>query len=274
MYDMLKIIRPVNFVFTIIIVGLTTYLLNKNMSVMISIYAAFSLAFAVAAGNIINDIKDIDTDKINKPLRGFVSGRIGRKTAVTLYSIFIILSSGTAILISAVSFYMIFAVNILLYLYSDKLQFIPELKNITVALLGSTVFVFPGVISGNIGVIIFPSLFAFLITLIRELIKDVEDIPGDTQVNRLTLPIKYGIHKVKYLTIYFALVIIAACLLSFYLHLLNIYFFIFSMLVLCPLLIYFIKEVIRTQLKYELRRLSNFAKLIMLLGLIGVLIGL
>ncbi len=100
---------------------------------------------------------------------------------------------------------------LILFVYSKFLKQIPLIGNITVAFLTGLVFIFGGVVVENPIAAIVPAVFAFLINLIREIVKDMEDVEGDNKVGVITFPIKFGIQKSKIiilisaLTLYFLL---------------------------------------------------------------------
>jgi len=101
---------------------------------------------------------------------------------------------------------------VLLFLYSKYLKRIPLLGNVTVAFLTGLVFIFGGVVVSNPGAAIVPAVFAFLINLIRELVKDMEDIEGDKIAGVITFPIKYSLKKTSILILIIGLLLIVIAL--------------------------------------------------------------
>ena len=73
----------------------------------------------------------------------------------------------------------------------------------TVAFLTGLVFIFGGVVVENPTAAIVPAIFAFLINLIREIVKDMEDVEGDNKAGVITFPIKFGFQKSKILILSF-----------------------------------------------------------------------
>lgn len=177
----------------------------------------FSTLFIAAAGYIINDYFDTRTDRINKPEKMVVGVAINRRTAMTLHIIFNLIGIGTGVYLSihidlfAVSF-IFFLTAGLLWFYSTnyKRQFL--VGNVTVAFLTALVplivvlFEIP-MLNREYGNIMLQfnssfnyifiwvagfSIFAFITTMIREIIKDAEDFEGDAAYGMRTLPIVAG----------------------------------------------------------------------------------
>ena len=117
------------------------------------------------------------------------------------------------------------------------------------------------------------SVFAFMINLLREIVKDVEDMEGDMQQGMKTLPIVIG--KSKSLKLIFALSFIPLIIITHYLisYLYNqqIAVIYFLLLIIAPMILFTIKSYY-TETKTELKVLSNFLKFIMLTGVLSLLL--
>ncbi|MCF8225170.1 MAG: geranylgeranylglycerol-phosphate geranylgeranyltransferase [Bacteroidales bacterium] len=182
--------------------------------------------FIAAGGYIINDYFDIRSDRINKPERVVVGVTVNRRTAMTMHSVFNVIGIGIGIYLSihiglpAISLVFLLTSG-LLWFYSTnyKRQFL--LGNIIVALLTALIplivvlFEIP-MLNKEYGEIMLRyninfnyifhwvagfSIFAFLTTLIREIIKDTEDFEGDKAYGMKTLPIVVGIKYTKLILI-------------------------------------------------------------------------
>ncbi len=144
--------------------------------------------------------------------------------------------------------------------------------NITVAGLTGLAFIYGGIIANNLDTSIIPAVLAFLINLIREIIKDTEDIKGDYKAQIITFPIQFGISKTKYLA---AGLIILLMVFTFYPFILNIYrieYFLIIMLVVNPILVLIIKLLFnKSDNNYNL--ISRLLKINMVIGLIAILAG-
>jgi len=152
------------------------------------------LSFA-GASNILNDILDIHTDEINQPLRILPSGRLNITEAV----LFMTVLYGIGILSA---FYLhplgrnigLIIVLPLLVLYTPLFKGIPLIGNLVVAATLGMVFLFTeGALTGKVTLMIIPFILAMGLSFIRELIKDAEDLKGDTKIQLRTFPNTFGI---------------------------------------------------------------------------------
>ena len=186
-----KIIRPLNFLITFLSVIVAAIICSPDKFSGLNVFlAAFAASFALAAGNIINDIYDIDIDKTNRPLRPLPSEKITIKEAYGLYIFFITISIAISFLINEMALVIVLVSILILFIYSKYLKQIPLIGNITVASLTGLVFIFGGVVIENPVAAIVPAVFAFLINLIREIVKDMEDVEGDSKAGAITFPEK------------------------------------------------------------------------------------
>ena len=186
------------------------------------LYLLIAATVLIAAGGyIINDYFDIKIDSINKPDKLIISRSISKPTAMLMYQIIsvtgVIIGLTLSHFIKSYSLAFIFIVvpGILwFYAASYKRQFLTgnlmiafcsALLIITVALLeiatlekqyGNLIFSTPipkEIYAWTGGF----AVFSFISTLIRELIKDMQDIEGDCEMECRTVPIKMGIEKTK-----------------------------------------------------------------------------
>lgn len=192
-----------------------------------------SIICIAAGGYVINDLKDVEADKINKPNKKIIH----YKNEKRIFNIYIILTlSGLIIAILLAQKFEMFQLSIphilsatLLYMYSHSYKKVLILGNLIIALLAAlvpiTYFLFesyslisinPEVFAKILGYdnnfsiwnygpiaflknwCFFLALFAFTLTLSREIIKDIEDKEGDLKINRSTIPIVFG-NKLSFL---------------------------------------------------------------------------
>nr|WP_315222821.1 geranylgeranylglycerol-phosphate geranylgeranyltransferase [uncultured Flavobacterium sp.] len=251
-----------------------------------------STVLIAAAGYVINNIMDVASDTINKP-KDVVIGKGITETAA--YNIYITLNiTGVAIgcylsnLIMRPSFAVLFIlIATLLYFYATALKQIMVVGNIVVALLlaSSVVIIgvfdlFPATNSENqaqmasfFSILTDYALFAFMINLIREIIKDIEDVDGDYNQGLNTLPIAIGNRRAAIVTL--GLAIFSFILLLLYCNkyfvengLFFVTFYAFAF-VLAPLL-YFIVKIYSAKSKKDFHHLSTVLKLILLFGILSI----
>ena len=270
----IKIIRPLNFLITFasVIVAAVICLPDKTPGLDVFI-AAFAASLVMASGNIINDIHDIAIDKINKPLRPLPSNKIKIKEAYGLYILLVVISIILSYLVSEVALIIVLISILLLFFYSKYLKRIPLVGNITVAFLTGLVFIFGGVVVENPSAAIVPAVFAFLINLVREIVKDMEDVYGDTKAGVSTFPVKFGSQKSKYVILFISLTLILFTLYPFIYQLYKIEYFVVVMILVNPLLVYCLKILFEHHTIKSLTKISNLLKLDMVLGLIAIYLG-
>jgi 4-hydroxybenzoate polyprenyltransferase len=222
-----------------------------------------------AGGYIINDYYDVKIDYINKPDRVVIGKSITRRYAILFHVLLSALGVALGIFLS----WRIAAVNIvsvfLLWLYSNKLKRLPFIGNVTVAVLTGLSVVVVGLFyrSSNSLVIIY-ALFAFFMTLVREVIKDMEDLKGDNSFGCRTLPIIWGIRKTKIL-LYIILVLFAA-IVVFMNQLYRALPFKYHLIFLFVPLLLLMYRLIRADMKKDFTRLRIFCKVILMFGILSM----
>lgn len=230
---------------------------------------SISTVSIAAGGYIINDYYDVKIDYINKPDRVVIGKSITRRYAI----LFHVMLSTLGVVLGYYLSWRIAAVNVvsvfLLWLYSNNLKRLPFIGNFTVAFLtGLAVYSVDVFYKTQNSLIIIYALFAFFMTLVREIIKDMEDLKGDNTFGCKTLPIVWGIRKTKIL-VYIIIVLfgaVVALMNQFYRSLPFKYHLVFLYV---PLL-WLIFRLSRADMKKDFRRLSVLCKVIMLLGILSM----
>jgi len=270
----IKLIRPLNFLITFASVIVAAIICLPGHSIELNVFlAALSASLVMASGNIINDIYDVDIDRVNKPSRPLPSGKISVKKAYILYFVFIASSVFISSLLNEKAIVIVLVSILLLFFYSKYLKRIPLVGNITVAFLTGLVFIFGGIVVENPAAAIIPALFAFIINLTREIVKDMEDVEGDTKAGVVTFPIKFGSRKSK---LFISLITISLILYTLYPFITRIYkieYFVVVMIIVNPMLVYCLKILFQQDSLKSLNKISNLLKLNMLFGLIAIYFG-
>jgi 4-hydroxybenzoate polyprenyltransferase len=261
-------------------------------------FLVMATVFITAAGYVINDYFDAKTDLVNKPEKVILGRLLNRRWAIILHIVFNTIGIGLG---AYISFYiglpvltLVFVlITGILWFYSTtyKRQFL--VGNLTVALLTALVplmvilFEIP-LLNKEYGLLLKEmhinfmhiviwvgmfAVFAFLLTLTREIIKDIEDFEGDQAYGRNTLPIVMGLANTKIVVISLLTFTLGA-LLYLYVTFLNdtLTLIYFIALLFIPLLILGYKLVIANQ-KSDYRWASNLSKLIMLAGILYALVA-
>lgn len=206
----LMLIRWKNLAIVALTQSLVWYCLSTKdvrLSVGIFLLLCVSTLLITAAGNIINDIYDTGIDAINKPDRLLIDKKISKRQALWAYwgcnSVGLLLAIFAGYYQQKISLALIQADCILLlWLYSAYLKRSLLTGNLTVALLSAMaviiIMLYQPVIVTPMSITPFAmgicyAVFAFIATWLRELVKDMEDAPGDAACGSRTLPVKYGI---------------------------------------------------------------------------------
>lgn len=270
----IQITRPINFVITFLsVIVAAAICVEGDYQVYKIILAAFSASFTLSAGNIINDIKDIETDKVSHPKRPLAAGKITVNQAKVEYILLTVIAILLSVFIKLPALIIVITATVLLFLYSYYFKKVPILGNIIVSLLTGLVFIYGGVAVNNPLAAIIPAIFAFLINLIREVVKDMQDVEGDLKQGIITFPGKFGFSSSKLLVAELTIVLILFTLYPFITRLYKIEFIILIMAVVNPLLVYNLKILFKDHSSSDLNKISNILKVNMLIGLIAILLG-
>ncbi len=232
---------------------------------------SLSTVLIAAAGYIINDYYDIKIDTINKPRRVVIGRMLRRRHAMFTHSAFNALGIGLGLLVGL----KVATVNLLaafvLWLYSNQLKRRPFIGNFTVALLTAASLLVIILYVPRNGFLVFTfALFAFFISLIREIIKDMEDLRGDATFGCQTLPIVWGIRRTKSLLyILIASFLVILFTLSFYLREWIVFYF--SLFVFLPTA-WLTWRLVRADTRKEFGYLSTWCKIIMLSGVLSMVL--
>lgn len=247
-----------------------------------------------AGGNIINDYFDINIDLINKPDKLIINRYISRRWALVWHLILSVLGIVlTMLAVNVFSRWYLVIANIicvlLLWFYSVRFKKDLLIGNIIVSLLTAWTIMliflskysladaFSGVQSAQIKFFRFAILyagFAFVISLIREALKDIEDLPGDSKYGCNTMPVAWGTNGTKiYIAVWLVilitmLVVIQFYVLQFHWWLAVIYCVIF---ILLPLAVIF-RKLFSANTTADFHKLSSLTKQVMLSGILSMIL--
>jgi len=298
MASILNLIRWKNLVLITLVQVLIKYALFESFNIELTLNTlqftllVIATLFIAAAGNIINDIYDIETDLVNKPEKVIVGKSISEKTALNLFIFLNVVGVGLGFYLSNIiersGFAVIFVIiSALLYIYASYLKKTLLIGNIIISILVAlsilivSVFdLIPSITSSNrelyldIFKITFNyAVFAFMINLLREIIKDIEDVNGDHKAKMKTLPILIGRDRATIFSFalsFIPLIAVVHYIVSYlYNNLLAVIYFL--ILVVGPML-YFTIKVFSAEQKKDYQHLSNALKVIMLFGVLSLLL--
>lgn len=200
----IRILRPLNFLFVLIAVLFGAYYKVTAYPIFYPLLAGIAAALISGGGYVINDYYDYSIDMINRKERILPSGMIS-PTRAKYYAICLFIT-GIIISIFLRNLWMIAIAafnSFLLYVYAMKSKRIHFWGNLLVAFVTASTFVFGSFITNNLRNAFFAALCAFFYTLIRELVKDIEDKNGDSSAGAKTLPLLWGDKKTLLLSLLF-----------------------------------------------------------------------
>ena len=234
------------------------------------LFLVIATVSVVAAGYIINNFYDSNADKINRPLKYGVDSYVKQETKLSLYFLlnFIGFSFGWLVSWRAAFFFACYIFSI--WLYSHKLKKYPLLGLITASTLTILPFFVIFVHYKNFSSVIFiHAFFLFFVILVRELIKDLENIRGAIANGYNTFPIVYGIKKTK-MTISLTLVLTLIPIVFLYrfpaIEYMKYYFYFAGMVLTAT---GFLTWKANTRKQYTI--LHNILKILLLIGVFSLL---
>lgn len=277
-FSMFSVVRGYN----ILIIVLAQYLtsiyifaperpLRKVLFDLNLLMLVLASAAVVAGGYIINNFYDSEKDLINRPHKSMLDKLVSQNTKLSFY---FVLNFSAIIMASYVSFNAVvfFSAYIFgIWFYSHKLKKLQIIGNITSALLTITPFFVIFIYYKNFDTVIFVhATFLFLIIVIRELTKDLENLKGDLALNYHTIPIQYGENvSKKMITFLVVLTLLPSYLLvqRYDVGQMNGYFF------LCTfLLLVFVALLWNSKTQKQYLILHNILKFIIVAGVFSILL--
>ena len=228
-----------------------------------------STMLIAAAGYMINDYYDVKIDLVNKPERVVVGKLIKRRVIMVMHSSF----NMVAVLIGIFVGPWVAALHVLstfiLWLYSNQLKRLPFIGNFSVSLMtGLSIIIVAVYFKSSAPTIFVYAYFAFTLTLIREIIKDLEDWKGDATHGCLTLPIVWGLRKTKRL-LYLIITLFILSIFYFTFHIQNIVLTSYFAVLAIPFL-YFTYRLMKADSRVHFTYLSSYCKLMMLSGVLSM----
>jgi 4-hydroxybenzoate polyprenyltransferase len=273
-FTLRAILRLTRF-WNLLVIGMAQYfaaffLIDKHLLLDWRLFVlASSTAIIAGAGYIINDYYDIKIDLINKPERVVIGKNIARRYALLFHSVLSFLGVALGFLLGwRLGLIHIFS-SFILWWYSNSLKRQPFVGNLMVALLtGLSITLINIVYDLTNSFVIIYSLFAFFMTLVREIVKDMEDLKGDNTFGCKTLPIIWGIRKTK-VVVYFLLALFSLLVILINAIYTQMPFSYFLFFLFVPLGL-FLFGLMQADTKKDFYTLSQWCKLIMVLGIISM----
>jgi 4-hydroxybenzoate polyprenyltransferase len=276
-FSLLSVIRGYNILVLVIAQYLAAIFIfspQKSLRYVLLNYELFFIVLAsvcvVSAGYIINNFYDVNADKINRPIKAGLDSVVKQQTKLRIYFALNFFGFLFGWFISWKAAFFFASYIFFIWFYSHKLKRYPFIGLFTATVLTITPFFAIFVYYKNFSKIIFVhAAFLFLVLLLRELIKDLENLRGAMVNNYSTFPIKYGERNTRRLGIVIICSTILPVLILFnypsvgYMK----YYFLFSEVALV-FIAYFLWK---SNLKRHYVNLHNVLKIILLLGILSLL---
>jgi 4-hydroxybenzoate polyprenyltransferase len=263
--------------------------LSPNITGVYFVLLTISSILLAAAGNIINDYFDLNIDQINKPEKLVVDKIISRHWVIVWH----LLLSAIGVIIG---FYIDFTTNVrflgflhigtalLLFLYSVSLKKKLLTGNILISLLTAWVILViywceasnltrPVLIGTLTRITFLYAGFAFVISLIREVVKDIEDVEGDRRFGCYTMPIALGLNATKVFAAVWLVVLIGALIIVQFYVLSHKWWWsaMYCIVFIVVPLLYIFKLLLSANTSKDYHRLSSLIKAAMLTGILSMI---
>lgn len=271
MIHYLRLARIGNVIIAFISVEVAGILCGINVAHSWPIFAgAIGASLVTAGGNAINDFFDVEVDRINRPDRPLPSGRLPAEHAKYFYIACTFVGLVVSAAVNLPAFLISAAAAVLVFMYSYRLKRMIFVGNLAVALVTGAAFIYGGAAVRDFHDVYPAAVFAFLANLIREIIKDAEDVKGDSEAGIRTIATRYGARVSAWISIVLTAVLLFAAWGAFEIGILPIQFLTVCGLTVFPIGVY---------VTYLLISRSGFSeasfgyKLIMIFGLVALIVG-
>ena len=276
--SLFSLVRGYNIVFIIFAQFVSSIFIFSNTNNIYQVlldqniwFIILSTSTSISAGYIINNFYDSEKDLINRPLKTILENEISGRTKLFTYitlNLFTVLFS-LLVSLKALIFFSFYTFGI--FIYSIKLSRYLFIGNFLSVMLIVTPFFAITVYYKNFSLEIFThAIFLFFVILIKELIKDLENLKGDFTMNYKTIPVIYGEKLAKsYISLYSIFVIgISLNLIFNYEIYMMKYYYIFSI----PFFILFIYLLFKFNNRKYFELLHNSLKFLIITGLFSIIL--
>lgn len=274
---LLQVTRVAN----LIIIGLAQYLtaifLIGPSSEWYSFATSISLFLIVtstllisSAGYIINDYYDQKIDIINRPDKVVVGTNLKRRAAMFYHMFF----NFTGIFLGILASWQIGIIHVLssflLWLYSNSLKRLPLIGNLLIGFLTGMAILMIGVQYNNLNPLIYAyALFAASIMIIREIIKDMEDMKGEKTHGLKSLPLLIGVRKTK--RVLYVICGVSAAMLIVFIVKVDNHLVVYYFASLVPFMVFFIYKLKIADTIKNYKYLKYYSNLMILTGIISMI---
>ncbi len=264
----ISIIRPINGIMGFLSTYISAFIAigyAMRFHLLAVTLAAVSVFLVTSGGNIVNDIVDIEVDRLNHPNRPLVTGKMAAGTAKVYAVLLFAIAAAVSFLISYIAMSVVLAAIFLLVAYEISLKKKGLSGNFVISLLIGAIFIFGGVAVNSYFRMVFLFILAFFSNMSREIIKDVQDVEGDK--DRTTFPKVHGIKNSLRLSDSFIAVLVVCSFIPYFLGILSLYYFI---LVIAADIVFILSGILSVRNAGKGQQVSKYA---MIIGMVSFLAG-
>ena len=236
-----ELTRPHNLVVAVVTTFIGYGIVSKTYGYQLAdktfIWPALVVVLIAAAGYVINDYYDIETDRIAKPWRPLVSGIVSSRTARILAYILFALGLAISAIMNPYILLFVAANALLLHEYSRWIKRTGFIGNTVVAYNSAATILFGG-LTRSIELdalvpyaVLIPAIYAFLFVLGREIVKGIEDIEGDRRAGIYTIAVAYGAERARSMAILLLGAVVAISPIPALLGIYNVLYAVFAVIV-------------------------------------------
>ncbi len=234
-------------------------------------FLILSSATVIASGYIINNFYDSEKDLINRPKKTMLDRFVSQRTKLSVYFIlnFAAIFFASYVSFRAVVFFSLYI--FVIWFYSHRLKRILFVGNLVASILAIIPFFVVFIYYKNFETVIFiHATFLYLMIVMRELVKDLENLKGDLILNYKTIPVVYGEKWSKFFLSLLTVISVVPILLlttKFEIGFMDLYFYLsLALLVFFVLFLYF------STAKWQYLLLHNILKFIIVAGVFSILL--
>lgn len=267
------LVRPLNCLITFLAVWAAAIVAGEDYVSWRIVFASVSAALIAGFGNSLNDIFDINTDRINKPFRPLASGYLEVREAVITAMAMGIVGLALSLFVHKFAILVALLAILLLTAYTPVFKRLLFVGNTLIAFVAALAFIYGGMAAGNPFGAAILVIFAFLFHLGREIVKDIEDRDADAAAERLPETRGDGCRIERGAAI---AVLALLTILTFVPFLANHFGFVYFVVVLFGVdlvIIAGIYTLIRTGQPSAMRSVAGWLKAAMPMGLLAVYLG-
>ena len=266
--------RPLNMLISGLAMVVSAAILDSLDETRTSVLIVLTVMSYTAAANVINDVLDLEIDKINRPFRPIPSKNLKKGTVLKFSFTLFLIGSVLALQLSPSAQFISLVISMpLMIVYSTHLKSKPLIGNIAVSFIIGLSFIFCGAAFENIVPMWTPGILAFSLTLIREIIKDIADLEGDRVAKCKTYPIQYGLEATVKLVSILSFTVSLVLLLPYFNNVYNYWYLIILLIGVELPLIIVVFLLVKNPTILAANQGSKILKFSTIMGLIAIYLG-